>query len=98
MRETISSTQNPKIKHLKKLDKFSERREKGLILIEGLRETLLAYKAGYELQQLFICQDILRPEDRDKIVEVSIELPKQHVFLLTQRVYEEVAYRDVPKA
>ncbi|MFN8297663.1 MAG: RNA methyltransferase [Chitinophagales bacterium] len=94
MRETISSTQNPKIKHLKKLDKFSERREKELILIEGLRETLLAYKAGYELQQLFICQDILRPEDRDKIVEVSIELPKQHVFLLTQRVYEEVAYRE----
>lgn len=94
MRETISSTQNPKIKNLKKLEKYSERRTQNLILIEGLRETVLAYRAGYEIQQLFICQEILRPEERDSIVEVSIELPEKSVFLITRRVYEEIAYRE----
>ncbi|MFN8287305.1 MAG: RNA methyltransferase [Chitinophagales bacterium] len=94
MRETISSTQNPKIKNLKKLDKFSERKAQNLILIEGLRETVLAYNAGYEIHQLFICQEILKPEERDKIVELSIELPEKNVFLITRRVYEEIAYRE----
>lgn len=94
MPELISSTQNPKIKNLKKLEKFSERKAQQTILIEGLRETILAHLAGYQILQLFICQEILRPDERDKIVEVSIELPEKNVFLITRRVYEEIAYRE----
>ena len=55
MSEIISSPHNPKIKNLKKLEKASERREQNLFVIEGLRETVLAYRAGYEIKDLFVC-------------------------------------------
>ena len=62
--EKITSVQNPKIKNLKRLEKASERREQNLFLIEGLRETVLAQRAGYEIESLFVCEEILKSPQR----------------------------------
>ncbi len=84
--ERITSTQNPKIKNLKKLEKASERREQNLFLIEGLRETVLAYRAGYQIESLFVCEEILKREGEYLIEEIrnqkSESLKLQRMFMI----------------
>lgn len=58
--EIISSASNPKIKKLLSLQqKSSERRESARFVVEGLREILHCEEAGYQIDSLFVCPDIL---------------------------------------
>ncbi len=87
----ITSPQNPKIKSLKKLDKSAERREQGVFVIEGMRELCLANWAGYEITQLFICEELLVS---DEIYNIDkCKLKDTEVFTITKEVYESIAYR-----
>jgi TrmH family RNA methyltransferase len=87
----ISSPQNPKIKALKKLDKAAERREQGVFVIEGMRELCLADWAGYEITQLFICEELLIADENYSIDRCTLE--GTEIFTVTKQVYESVAYR-----
>lgn len=91
MAEIISSPHNPKIKNLKKLEKASERREQNLFVIEGLRETVLAHRAGYEIKELFVCTELLRTDELYSLNEVAAY--KSHTQV-TPQVYESLSYRD----
>jgi TrmH family RNA methyltransferase len=87
----ITSPQNPKIKSLKKLDKAAERREQGVFVIEGLRELCLADWAGYDITQLFICEELL---DTDEIYNIDkCKLEGTEIYTITKQVYESLAYR-----
>ena len=90
-REKITSPQNPKIKNLKKLEKASERREQQLILIEGLREIVLAHRAGYEIESLFVCEEILKEQKEYSLTELA-EIKNQ--FSISKGVYDSLAYRE----
>ena len=92
--ERITSVQNPKIKNLKKLEKASERREKNLILIEGLREIVLAYRAGYEIESLFICEEILKREGEYSVKEILTTDNGQRTTEISKDVYDSIAYRE----
>jgi len=87
----ISSPQNPRIKSLKKLDKASERREQGVFVIEGMRELCLADWAGYEVTELFICEQLIVADDVYSIDKCALK--GTEVFTITKEVYESVAYR-----
>jgi len=87
----ITSPQNPKIKVLKKLDKASERREQGVFVIEGLRELCLADQAGYEITQLFICEELLVSDETYSIGKCKLE--GSEIYTITKEVYESIAYR-----
>ena len=87
----ISSPQNPRIKALKKLDKAAERREQGVFPIEGMRELCLADGAGYEIIQVYICEELLK-ETQDYNLS-KCKLAGAEVFQITAEVYESVAYR-----
>jgi TrmH family RNA methyltransferase len=87
----ISSPQNPKIKSLKKLDKASERREQGVFVIEGLRELCLADKAGYEITQVFICEELLASDESYSIDQCKLE--GTEIYTITKNVYETISYR-----
>ncbi len=89
--ERISSTQNPKIKNLKKLEKTGERRKQNLILIEGLRETILAHKAGYKINELFICPEIFRDSTQYPLSELSAVNYQQAI---SKSIYNSLAYRE----
>lgn len=91
MSEIISSPHNPKIKNLKKLEKASERREQNLFVIEGLRETVLAYRAGYEIKDLFVCNELLKKDGQYALTEIENYRTRIQV---TKQVYESVSYRD----
>jgi len=81
----ISSTQNPKIKHLLALqEKSSERRKSGLFVVEGRRELQHCIKAGYEIASVFALEEALTS---------SIEHLPSDIFLVSPHVYERIAYR-----
>jgi len=90
MIEKITSTQNPKIKNIIKLQqKSSERKSQNLIVIEGLREISLAVKAGFSIKSVFICSDIVLPE----VVMNELKLDFQY-FDVSKDVYNKLAYRE----
>lgn len=89
MIETITSSQNPKIKLLLQLQqKSSERRKAGLFVVEGRRELMHCLETGFDIACVFWCP----------AVEVGTEplpaLPDGvRVFEVSKAVYEKVAYR-----
>jgi TrmH family RNA methyltransferase len=89
--EKISSIQNPKIKNLKKLEKASERKEQQLFVIEGLRETVLAHRAGYAIDTLFVCEEILKEQGRYRFSEIQ-NIKQQ--YSISRDVYNALAYRE----
>lgn len=88
MTEKITSVQNPRIKNIAKLQqKSSERRKQNQIIIEGLREISLAIKAGFKIQSLFVCSDIVKSE---KIHQLGTNV---EYFEISLNVYQKLAYR-----
>lgn len=83
--EVISSAQNPKLKHLLRLQEKSKlRREEGLFVVEGRRELEHCIEAGFRVRTLFVC-----PEIAGAVVFVTdsyVEIPES--------LYRKVAYRD----
>ncbi len=94
MKEIITSIQNPKIKNLKKLEKASERKEQQLFAVEGLRETVLAHRAGYCIQQLFICEELMKPDKNYSPNELLTQHPSPTVFFINREVYQSLCYRE----
>jgi TrmH family RNA methyltransferase len=92
--EKITSVQNPKIKNLKKLEKAGERREQNLILIEGLREVVLAHRAGYEIQDLFVCEELLQESKEYSLKEIRHQTPGTRQYQISKSVYDSLAYRE----
>lgn len=89
MIDKITSTQNPKIKNIIKLQqKSSERKKQNLIVIEGLREISLAVKSGMELKTLFFCPEIISYSE----LEESFGAHRDY-FELSSEVYNKLAYR-----
>jgi len=85
MNEVITSLQNPRIKALVRLqDKASERREQGLVVIEGHKEIGLAVAAGLVVRDLYRCPALGAPQPatRANVIEVSRD------------VFAKIAYRD----
>ena len=59
--ETITSLQNPRVKEVTALQSSSSlRRERGLFVVEGLREVQRCLESGFRLRSLFYCPDICR--------------------------------------
>ena len=85
----ITSAQNPRIKHLLTLQqKSSLRRSEGLFVVEGRRELEHCLAAGYEVDSIFCCPELLgeSPLPGRTVGEASI-------FSLPSSLYEKVAYR-----
>lgn len=91
MHELISSVHNPKIKNLKKLEKASERRGQNLFVIEGLREIVLAHRAGYQLESLFVCDEIFKEQKEYSLREVQT---LKSDIRISKAVYDSLAYRE----
>ena len=102
----ITSAQNPRIKHLLTLQqKSSERRRKGLFVVEGRRELEHCLAAGFQLESLFYVP-LSSTQQRDEIDLATvpcgdvlskyigtIQSLRDRFFSLTPSLYEKVAYR-----
>ena len=87
--QQITSLQNPLVKYLFTLtQKSKQRKEQQQFLIEGKREISLALEAGYLIEQLFICPDILSE------VEVEKLFSGYKCTAISTQVYEKLTYRS----
>ncbi|WP_459212912.1 TrmH family RNA methyltransferase [Aquimarina rhabdastrellae] len=92
MYKQINSTQNSHIKFLSTLKEKSRiRKKEGLFLIEGQRELSLALKGGYEITQLFFCDDLISIEDLNALLVDSHSSIEK--VIISNEVYQKLAFR-----
>lgn len=90
MQQKITSPQNTRIKFLSSLQEKSRiRKKEKKFLIEGLREILLALKGGYQLLEIYYCDDII-PHNKLNI----LELTTYNLINITKEIYQKLAYRS----
>jgi TrmH family RNA methyltransferase len=86
----ITSTQNPYIKNLLKLqDKSRERRKQALFLIEGKREISLAISANYEFDTILYYPELISEDEILHLFNTNINRIE-----ISKEVYQKLAYRD----
>ena len=89
MIETITSSQNPKIKLLLQLQqKSSERRKAGLFVVEGRRELMHCLETGFDIACVFWCPAVAVGTEPLPVLPDGVR-----VFEVSKAVYEKVAYR-----
>lgn len=94
MPDLITSPQNPRIKHLLRLQqKSSERRQQQLTIIEGLRELTIAHGAGVPLVTLFVCPELAGAERLQALRSLAAGGATEWVEV-SKAVFEKVAYRE----
>lgn len=85
-RKIINSIQNPLVKNVLRLkEKSRERKKSGRFIIEGKRELELAFKGGYELENVLICEGIGPTLEIDTLFGNTINVSKP--------VYQKLAHR-----
>jgi len=84
----ITSLQNPRVKHIVKLrDDKRQRREDGLMLVEGYDEIQLALSAGHQPQTILSAPELVSREMNGVDAEsITVNRP----------VFEKMSYRDNP--
>jgi TrmH family RNA methyltransferase len=84
----ITSLQNPRVKYIVKLrDDKRQRRQDGLMLVEGYDEIQLALSAGYGPQTLLVAPELATRE---------IEVGTAEMITVSRPVFQKMAYRDNP--
>jgi TrmH family RNA methyltransferase len=89
MEEIIVSPSNPRIKNVLKLkEKSSERKSQDLIVVEGLREILMAKENGFGIKTLFVCEDIAGKKSKELVASAH------HLVKISKPVFEKITYRE----
>jgi len=92
----ISSLSNPKIKNIARLIKNgSERQESQTIIVDGLRETAEAVRAGWKIKEFFYCRDFLKKNINTKEIEELIS-SSEEVYELSEKAFEKFSYKKNP--
>lgn len=89
----ITNSRNQRIKDVSKLDKANVRKETGLFVVEGLRENILAQRAGYTFKEIFICNELLK-EDETYNLDILLDVVLKCGITIPKYVYEAMAYRE----
>ena len=86
----ITSLQNPRVKHIVRLrDEKRQRRDDGLVLVEGFDEIQLALSAGHQPQTL-----LSAPELASRQIE-GVKVDAERITV-SQAVFEKMSYREHP--
>ena len=87
----ISSIQNSLVKEIIQLqEKSRSRKKKGLFIIEGVREISLALKGNYQVNSVWICEEIISFAK----VNDSLDLPEQtEIVTISKEVYQKISHR-----
>ena len=84
----ITSLQNPRVKHIVKLrDEKRQRRQDGLMLVEGFDEIQLALSAGHQPRTI-----LSAPE----LASRQIEIADAERITVSRTVFEKMSYRENP--
>lgn len=90
--QSLSSPSNPRIRQLVRLqEKPRERREAGVVIVEGLREIRKAMGAGYSPVELYASQELAGAEKITDILDYFTQVPG---YLLAPEAFARIAYRE----
>ncbi len=93
--ERLTSHNNPKIRDIRLLqEKSKERRDEGLFVAEGKKETERAVKYGFTLQELYLCPELSGEEYYLTLSALSKGKHKFKIFYIPRALYSKIAYRD----
>lgn len=67
----ISSIHNPRVKEAAKLRERKGREEQGRIIIDGAREIERAIAGGVELEEVFVCDELVTSDSSRRVVEAT---------------------------
>ena len=92
----ITSTANPKLKHVVKLRSCAVREESGEMIVEGYRECRRALDNGYRPHAIFHCPDCyLKNENEPALVEECARLGAD-VYSCSRACFGKIAYKERP--
>lgn len=83
----ISSNQNPLVKNIVRLRKTRSRKQQDLVIIDGLREILVAFDYGFEFVEIIHCPELSS--------ETWSQAPLAPITV-TAPVFSKIAYADNP--
>jgi len=92
----IESLQNEKIKKIIRLRKPSERREAGLIVVEGKKEIEMALAGGWEIQEFYFCPEFDRADGRRASGCPLSGVGEEKMVEVSREVFQKMSYRDTP--
>ncbi len=87
----ISSRANPKIRQLVQLQKPRERRNQGIVVIEGMRELRRSAASGWSFTELYLCDELIKFNDRNFVEELSAQCRTEYI---SREIFEYIAYRE----
>jgi RNA methyltransferase, TrmH family len=91
--EKITSLKNEGIKKVIELRDRRGRDASGLTLIDGVRETMAAFKAGVAILKLYVSPDTLSAQEYESLIRESAK-HKTEVLEITKAVSEKMAFGD----
>ncbi len=93
MSTSISSVQNPRIKDLLALQEKSRlRKERGLFVVEGIREIMHCIEGGYRITEVFYNPAIIN-EGKLSLLLHDCSLDDIAIASVNDYVYEKISYR-----
>ncbi len=91
----ITSLANPELKFLISLSKNKIRKSENKSLAEGYRENKSLIASDYEIDTLYICEELFIGENNYALLS-SFNKKNVRIVTLTKKVFEAVSYRDRP--
>jgi TrmH family RNA methyltransferase len=93
----ITSTSNPRIKEIRKLNNRKERAETGLAYIEGLRIVIEAFEQNVEIDTLITCPSLLISEAGNKMVTDFASSAGDRIIEVNEPVFRHLSGKDGPQ-
>ena len=91
----ISSLTNPELKFLMSLRKNKIRRLEKKSLAEGYRENIQLINSDYDIDTLYICNELFVGENNSELIE-KFKNKNVRIVELTKKVFSALSYRDKP--
>ena len=92
----ITSTANPKLKHVVKLRTCSVREESGEMIVEGYRECRRALDLGYRPHAIFHCPEFYLKNENEPAVVEECRRAGAEVYTCSRACFAKIAYKERP--
>jgi len=95
-RETITSRQNPRVKHVARLRDRQARDEAGELVIEGTRSLRRALDCGYRPHTVYFCPELCKGKDEETLL-ADAATAGATLWATSAPVLRKMAYRSRPE-
>jgi TrmH family RNA methyltransferase len=92
----IQSKQNEQVKNLVRLRERKHRDRQKRFIVEGLRESLHARDAGYSIESLYYCPELLPSSTHQEAIEDIRRDGNTPLIRLSAEAMEKASYREGP--